>query len=104
MSLLFNVAVVLSAGPSQELEGALLQWLEAGKEPADLFLQELESGKLETWDHQTLVRLAWLYLSTHGRREGMRRIFEATKLYKNDSLARQAQQAAFGHETLTYFW
>jgi hypothetical protein len=42
-------------------------------------MQKLEDYSLGTWDHRAHLRLAWLYLSRLGRREGMARIHASIK-------------------------
>ena len=63
------------------MEALLLEWLEREDEDDELFLRKLEAATLDTWDHYTHLRIAWLYLTKLGRRDGMAKIFESIKSF-----------------------
>jgi len=70
-------------------------------EPDDEFLDKFQKYQLTSWDHRTHLRLAWLYLTKLGRREGMKMIFTGIKNFIDNSPV--ARKTTF-HETMTYFW
>jgi ADP-ribosylation factor protein 1 len=78
-----------------------LRWLEEHDDPDDVFLAQLADFSLQDWTHRTHLRIAWLMLTRHGRREGMRRIFASIKAFIANS--NRTRGKSF-HETLTYFW
>jgi len=86
--------------PEDKQAALLNQWLEQEDEPDDEFLAKLLNYKLESWDHRTHLRIAWLYLIRHGRKDGMKKIFEGIANFIKFS--GKAKTTAF-HETLTYF-
>ena len=72
--------------------------------------------KLDSWDHRTHLRIAWVYLKKHGfdkknvvvfliffkgRKEGMKLIFDGIRNFILNS--ERAKKTTF-HETMTYFW
>ncbi|GAQ85950.1 GTP-binding ADP-ribosylation factor [Klebsormidium nitens] len=88
----------------KEMEALLQQWLEQEDEPDDEFLDKFRTYTLDSWDHRTHLRIAWLYLTREGRREGMRLIFEGIKAFiANSPRTKRARGTTF-HETMTYFW
>ena len=84
-----------------DLDFILESWLEIEDGPDDAFLAALEDYSLDTWDHRTHLRLAWIYLTRLGRREGMKKIFSSIKNFIENSP--RARKTTF-HETMTYFW
>jgi ADP-ribosylation factor protein 1 len=87
---------------SEEREKTLMEkWLEHEDEPDEEFISKLENCTLENWDHRTHLRLAWIYLTQLGRREGMSKIFGSIKNFVANST--RARKTTF-HETMTYFW
>ena len=87
--------------PSKDLDAILERWLEIEDEPDEEFITALENFTLDNWDHRTHLRLAWVYLTRHGRREGMKKIFASIKSFIDNSP--RARKTTF-HETMTYFW
>jgi hypothetical protein len=78
-----------------------LYWLEVEDEPDELFLEKLANCTLDSWDHRTHLRIAWTMLKKYGRREGMKKIFDAISHFIQNSP--RASKTTF-HETMTYFW
>jgi small GTP-binding protein len=104
-------ALTAEEAEAKRLEQMLLEWLERVDEDDDLFLQKLADATLDSWDHRTHLRIAWLLLSRHGRREGMKQIFEGIKSFieRSPRTRRGADGKGDGrgttfHETMTYFW
>eukprot|EP01038_Epipyxis_sp_PR26KG_P005144 gene5144-7164_t len=100
------VAKVESERSKEEL--LLEEWLERVDEEDELFLQKLTDATLDQWDHRTHLRIAWLYLTLYGRREGLSKIFTSIKSFIERSPRTQRKDAATRgttfHETMTYFW
>jgi small GTP-binding protein len=93
---------ILKQSVEVEEEKTLLEkWLAVEDEPDDEFLEKLLSYTLDSWDHRTHLRIAWLYLTKYGRREGMKLIFSGIKNFIANSP--RTRKTTF-HETLTYFW
>eukprot|EP01112_Ceratiomyxa_fruticulosa_P014739 TRINITY_DN4248_c0_g1_i1.p1 TRINITY_DN4248_c0_g1~~TRINITY_DN4248_c0_g1_i1.p1 ORF type:complete len:540 (-),score=112.25 TRINITY_DN4248_c0_g1_i1:117-1679(-) len=65
------------------------------------FLSQFENYTLMNWDHKTHIRMAWLYLTKSGRREGSKKIFEGIKNFIANS--KVSRRTTF-HFTMTYFW
>ncbi len=65
--------------------------------------QKLEDFSLETWDHRTHLRLAFLYLTRHGRREGLARIHASIAAFIAHSPLTKRKTGTTYHETMTYF-
>ena len=86
--------------PEEKQAQLLNSWLEQEDEPDDVFLMKLTNYELDSWDHRTHLRIAWLYLTKYGRKEGMKHIFNGIKNFIMHS--GKAKKTAF-HETLTYF-
>ncbi|KXZ55875.1 hypothetical protein GPECTOR_2g1426 [Gonium pectorale] len=82
----------------------LERWLQAEDEPDDEFLRKLEDYSLELWDHRTHLRLAWLYLTRHGRRDGLARIHASIRAFIANSPVTRRKTGTTYHETMTYFW
>jgi len=92
---------------AKRLENLLLEWLERPDLPSNEFLQQLEDATLDVWDHYTHLRIAWLLLTKHGRREGMEKIFSSIKSFIERSPRTKRSDTSRGttfHETMTYFW
>ena len=87
-----------------KMETMLTEWLSRDDEDDDIFLGKLTDFSLETWDHRTHLRIAWLLLERHGRREGMQKIFAAIAAFiENSPRTKRARGTTF-HETMTFFW
>ena len=94
------------------MESQLEEWLSREDEPAEVFLDQLRDYTLDSWDHYTHLRIAYLLLSMHGRREGMQLIFRDIKSFiENSPRTRRggtsdaaANRGTTFHETMTYFW
>lgn len=85
----------------------MLEWLEREDVPDDDFLQQLDDATLAVWDHYTHLRIAWLYLTRYGRRDGMQKIFSSIKSFIERSPRTRRGDTSRGttfHETMTYFW
>ena len=70
-------------------------------EDDDEFLQQFEACTLTNWSHKTHLRMAWLYLTRDGRRNGVKKIFDGIKNFIERSPV--ARKTTF-HFTMTYFW
>mmetsp|Transcript_10493 Transcript_10493/g.34463 ORF Transcript_10493/g.34463 Transcript_10493/m.34463 type:complete len:519 (-) Transcript_10493:54-1610(-) len=92
------------ATPETEEEVLLTEWLQREDDPADVFLCKFGDYSLESWDHYTHLRVAWLLLRRHGRREGMKRIFDGIRSFIANSKRTQRARGTTFHETMTYFW
>ncbi|GFR46884.1 hypothetical protein Agub_g8525 [Astrephomene gubernaculifera] len=99
------------AGAGGEGEGGgepdvLERWLQVEDEPDEEFLRKLEKFSLDSWDHRTHLRIAWLYLTRLGRREGLRRIHASIRAFIQHSplTRRRTGSGSTYHETMTYFW
>jgi len=88
----------------EEERNVLEEWLEREDAPDDDFLDAFARYDLESWDHYTHLRVAWLFLRKHGRREGIRHIFDGIKLFIANSTRTQRSRGTTFHETMTYFW
>ena len=66
--------------------------------------QKLADFSLETWDHRTHLRLAWLYLTRLGRRQGQARIHVSIRDFIANSPVTRRKTGTTYHETMTYFW
>jgi hypothetical protein len=91
------------------LESMFQEWLTRHDEPDDDFLRSLDDYSLSSWDHRTHLRIAWVLLTKHGRREGLKRIFSGIKKFIENSprTRRTGSPESRGmtfHETMTYFW
>jgi ADP-ribosylation factor protein 1 len=88
----------------ERLEATLLEWLAREDATDDAFLAAFADYSLDYWDHYTHLRIAWLLLKQHGRREGMRRIFEGIRAFIDNSPRTKRSRGTTFHETMTYFW
>jgi ADP-ribosylation factor protein 1 len=98
-------------GPEEEeaarLEAMLTEWLSREDDSDEIFLQQLEDATLGIWDHYTHLRIAWLFLTKYGRREGLTKIFDSIKSFIERSPRTKRSDVSRGttfHETMTYFW
>ncbi|GIL70657.1 hypothetical protein Vretifemale_1385 [Volvox reticuliferus] len=94
---------VSSSGSSRGLD-VLERWLQVEDEPDDEFIRKLEDYSLDSWDHRTHLRLAWLYLTRLGRREGLARIHSTIRAFIEHSPLTARRSGTTYHETMTYFW
>jgi ADP-ribosylation factor protein 1 len=95
------------AQPMSAQEKLLLEWLHRADAPDDEFLQHFASYTLDTWDHYTHLRIAWLLLTRHGRQRGIELIFSGIEAFIANSTLTQRQDTGRGgtfHQTMTYFW
>jgi ADP-ribosylation factor protein 1 len=102
-------ALAAPADPAQQERTLLERWIEQCEhdEPDDEFLAKLDSYTLDSWDHRTHLRIAWLYLTRYQRREAMKLIFEKIRNFIENSDRTKRSNSDRGttfHETLTYFW
>jgi GTPase SAR1 family protein len=79
----------------------LESWLEVEDESDEEFLRKLEDYSLDKWDHRTHLRIAWIYLTKYGRKDGMNKIFSGIKNFILNSP--RSRKTTF-NETMTYFW
>jgi len=89
---------------AEKQESLLQEWLSREDEDDDQFLEKLAAYKLDSWDHRTHLRIAWLLLSKHGRKNGMPLIFQGIKEYIDNSDNTKRSRGTTFHETMTYFW
>lgn len=89
---------------AKKVEETLLDWLSRKDGDDDEFLQQLEECTLDNWDHRTHLRIAWLLLSRHGRREGLAKIFAGIRHFIDNSHRTFRSRGTTFHETMTYFW
>lgn len=96
--------------PSEEehLATVLEEWLQRDDEPDDVFLKKLEDFTLETWDHRTHLRVAWIIINRDGRALGTPKIFHLLKEFiAHSPRTQRASSSTRGttfHETMTFFW
>eukprot|EP01035_Chromulina_nebulosa_P031272 gene31272-41670_t len=76
-----EVLICCTKEEAQRLEKLLLDWIERVDLTEDVFLTQLEDATLEEWDHYTHLRIAWINLTRHGRKEGMLKIFASIKSF-----------------------
>ncbi|CAF2535307.1 unnamed protein product [Rotaria sp. Silwood2] len=73
-----------------------LEWLtQIDDDTNEEFIEKFEKDQLpvETFDHRTLLRTIWAYLTIYGRQKTVKMIFDHLKTYIRDM-----------NETLVYFW
>jgi ADP-ribosylation factor 1/2 len=99
---------VVNTPPKSKQELLMEEWLSREDEPDDEFLEKLRNYTLDSWDHRTHLRIAWILLTRHGRKEAMPLIFQLIKNFiENSSRTKRANADVRGttfHETMTYFW
>mmetsp|Transcript_34383 Transcript_34383/g.76369 ORF Transcript_34383/g.76369 Transcript_34383/m.76369 type:complete len:712 (+) Transcript_34383:82-2217(+) len=95
-----------SSKREDEADDILSRWLKVEDEADEVFLASLEDFSLQSWDHRTHLRVAWLMLSKYGRKEGMQRTFSAIRAFIENSprTKRGSGRGTTFHETLTFFW
>eukprot|EP01034_Spumella_vulgaris_P021915 gene21915-27992_t len=86
------------------LDNLLIEWLERVDEEDEVFLSKVKACSLDSWDHRTHLRIAWLILSKHDRKEGLPMIFDLIKHFIANSPRTQRSRGTTFHETMTYFW
>jgi len=98
-----------------KLELQLEEWLNREDDPDEEFLSKLRDFTLDSWDHYTHLRIAFILLNKHGRRDGMKLIFGDIKTFIENSPRTRRGGPSSGsgsnnnrgttfHETMTYFW
>ena len=100
-------AIAAAAGDPPAQEQLLHEWLERYDAPDDDFLQQFNAYTLDKWDHYTHLRIAWLLLTRHGRKQGMDWIFGGIRSFIENSPHTQRKDTGRGttfHQTMTYFW
>lgn len=88
------------------LEKQMDEWLTREDEDDDEFLRKLETYTLETWDHRTHLRIAWLVLQREGRPMGLQKICSLIRNFIENSprtRGREGRGTTY-HETMTFFW
>ncbi|KNC97698.1 small GTP-binding protein domain [Spizellomyces punctatus DAOM BR117] len=83
------------------LSTKLEEWLLRQDDPDDVFLSQLDACTLDTWDHYTHLRIAYLYLTREGRQKGKNLIFDKIEHFIKHSPRTNGKTF---HLTLTYFW
>ncbi|KAJ6474471.1 ADP-ribosylation factor [Mycena vitilis] len=85
------------------LESKLEEWLARAENDSapDEFLHQFETLSLPAWDHYTHIRIAYLFLTIHGRQKGKNLIFDGLEKYISQS--EQTRGRTF-HVTMTYFY
>ncbi|CAF2525654.1 unnamed protein product [Rotaria sp. Silwood2] len=77
-------------------ENKSLEWLsQLDDDTNEDFVEKFEKHQLsiETFDHRTLLRIIWVYLTIYGRQKTVKVLFDHLKFYIKDM-----------NETLIYFW
>ncbi|KAF8802702.1 P-loop containing nucleoside triphosphate hydrolase protein [Phlegmacium glaucopus] len=69
--------------------------------PPENFLAQFRSFTLPSWDHYTHIRIAYVMLTTYGRKDGKEMIFKEIEKYI--AVSPQTTGKTF-HLTMTYFW
>lgn len=85
-------------------EELLVEWLEREDNDDEEFLGQLADYTLDAWDHRTHLRIAWLLLGRHGRKDGLPKIFDSIRSFIANSKRTQRSRGTTFHETMTYFW
>lgn len=89
------------------MEDLLHSWLEKEDESDDQFLHKFHDYTLDTWDHRTHLRIAWIYLTKYSRKEAFGYVFDGIKDFIENSPRTQRKKDGRGttfHMTMTYFW
>ncbi|KAI9000249.1 hypothetical protein BC832DRAFT_541389 [Gaertneriomyces semiglobifer] len=76
-------------------------WLKRQDEADDTFINQLEDFTLPYWDHYAHLRIAYIYLTTYGRRKGKDMIFSRIENFIRNSSRTTGKTFSI---TLTYFW
>jgi small GTP-binding protein len=90
------------ASKPKSIESIYEEWLTREDEDDDIFLSKLDNFSLDSWDHRTHLRIAFILLHRCGRRDGMKLIFEKIQAYIAHG-SYNTSRTTF-HETMTYFW
>ena len=101
-----GIGVPLSPEEEQDQRQRALmeEWLSRADNSDDEFLEQLWTYTLDSWDHRTHLRIAWILLTRHGRQKGLPLIFDGIKNFiENSDRTKRARGTTF-HETMTYFW
>ena len=90
------------AEEARHLEELLTEWLQREDDADDVFLEQLRDYSLNSWDHRTHLRIAWLFLSTLDRREALDKIFQGIKQFIENSprTVRASGRGTTFHETM----
>ncbi len=86
---------------AQGMAALFLGWLSRVDQSDDAFLAAIDDYSLDVWDHYTHLRMAHLLMLRHGRRKAIPRIFDAIRLFIENS--KRTTGKTF-HVTMTYFW
>jgi hypothetical protein len=106
------VPEVKTDSPGRSQDDILTDWLAREDEDDDLFLSKFNNFTLDSWDHYTHLRIAYIYLSRYERRDAMKHIFDGIKKFIENSprtiksrLDKDGKsRGTTFHETMTYFW
>jgi ADP-ribosylation factor protein 1 len=90
-------------------EKLLSEWLAREDDPDNLFLEKFSNYSLDSWDHYTHLRIAWIYLTRYSRQQAMPLIFNGIRSFIENSprtkpSAANNNRGTTFHETMTYFW
>lgn len=66
----------------------------------DEVIEKCESFELPAWDHKTHLRIAYIILTRHGRKEGVGIIMKTIRTY----IEKNKYSGKTFHFTMTYFW
>jgi hypothetical protein len=81
-----------------------LQWIMMVDGTDQEFIDGLNACTLTSWNHRSLLRLCWLYLTIEGRRNGIKKIFSGIQHFLNTAPAEITRAGPQFHETTLYFW
>lgn len=91
-------------GKSGEEEIPLyLQWIIHDDGTDQDFLDQLNKCTLTVWNHRSVLRTCWIYLTIKGRRDGIKNIFTSIKHFIDTAPAAIVNGYTL-HETALYAW
>ncbi|RYH31103.1 GTP-binding protein [archaeon] len=93
------VAKLVNEHDLQKVEAMKASWLEREDETDEMFLEHILDGTSEVWDHYVHIRLAYVYVTMYGVKQGFELVSCAIKTY----LDMKAGKQSF-HATMTNFW
>lgn len=91
-----------------KLSALLEEWLAREDEDDETFLTKLQNFTLDSWDHRTHLRIAFIILRRDGRVLGLPKIFHLIQQFIENSPRTQRgtsnPRGTTFHETMTFFW
>ncbi|CAF3691283.1 unnamed protein product [Rotaria socialis] len=87
---------IISTAENNQDGDKLSEWLShIDEDTNEEFIEKFQNNLLssETFDHRTLLRTIWVYLTIYGRQKTVKVLFDHLKMYIKDM-----------NETLIYFW